>query len=290
MIDKYKSVSLSFGYVESNTTAVLIYTATKKIPSSRSEALESLTEHLYKKYLCDKKDNDDYVHTYKTHMAKCCQKAWKNSNRDLNTCPKCGANYNAEIVSEFDISDWQNYLRDLMNSDCDSYGYHYECSDFEDEYGWSPWQHNFNHQSDEMVIVAEKAEDILTIALAKIHPELKSAAINDEDGFFDLDNDNVCGSYIYKDYDSICDGTNSVYNNLDPDIKTVRTTIRYKSGTVVEKENGKIQSIRYVNGDQIYYNDDMKPVRVVHRSGDMFVDFNPNPFGESNAKGGGGDQ
>ncbi len=290
MINRYKSIVLSFGYVESNTTAWLIYTAERKLPSSRKEALESLTEHLYKKYLSDKKDNDDYNNASKTHMARCCQKAWKNSNRDLSICPKCGANYNAEIINEFDIYDWKNYLRDLMNSDSDSYGYHYESGDFEDEYGWSPWQWSFNSSSDEMVIVAECAEDILTIALAKIHPELKSSVINDDDGYFDSDNDNVCSSYIYKDYDSICDGTNGVYNHLDPDIKTIRTTIRYKSGTVVEKENGKIQSIRYVNGDQIYYNDDMKPVRVVHRSGDNFIGFNPNPFGETNTEGGGGDQ
>jgi len=77
---------------------------------------------------------------------------------------------------------------------------------------------------------------------------------------------------------------------IDSSIKTIRTIIRYKSGTVVERENGKIQFIRYASGDQIYYNDDMKPVRVVHSSGDTFIGFNPNPFGETNTEGGGGDQ
>lgn len=285
MINRYKSIALSFGYVESNTTAWLIYTAERKLPSSRKEALESLTEHLWKKYSCEKNQRGYRDDMYKTHMGRCCQKAWKNSARDLIKCPNCGADYNAPLINEFDIIDWKDYLYRIMSSDCDSYGYHYDCGDFEDEYGWSPWRFNFSTSPDEMVIINESAEEILTMILARLHPELKSLVNSDDDGYF-------TDEYNYKlsDYNSLYESDKDHQHEIDPDIKTIRTIIRYKSGTVIEKENGKIQSIRYVNGDQIYYNDDMKPVRVVHRSGDNFIGFNSNPFGESIAEGGGGDQ
>jgi hypothetical protein len=278
MINRYKSIALSFGYIESKNAAWLIYTAERKLPLSRKEALESLTEHLWKKYSFEKNQKEHYNHIYKTHMAKCCQKYWKNSHHDLIKCPNCGADYNAQPLNEFDIIDWKDSLYRIMNSNCDSYGHYY--GDFGDEYGWSPWSFNFSTSPDEMIIINESAEEVLTMILARLHPELKSFVNSDCGGYF-------TDEYNYKlsDYNSLYESDKDHQHEIDPDIKTIRTIIRYKSGTVIEKENGKIQSIRYANGDQIYYNDDMKPVRVVHWSGDNFIEFNSNPFGESIAGG-----
>jgi hypothetical protein len=174
----YKAVALTFGYAEDSTSATIIFTP-EYVFETKKEALHSLVEYLYTKYLVEIKHTDHHKNEYKTHMAECCRKAWnKKGDCSLERCPKCGASY-APVKSPFDIGDWESYLLEIFRSTADSYG------DFEVgvSCNWNPWDFDFSITNKQMVIIAEKGELVLTKTLFKIHPELLEELEEDIDDF-----------------------------------------------------------------------------------------------------------
>ena len=179
-------IALAFGYAESQSTSWLIYKSDNPVYSkTRKEALLSLTEYLWKKYQSETEYAEDFVKRYKTNMAQCCQKAWRN-DKTLIKCPTCEALYNIEKEKEFDITHWQEFLCNIGTSTCDSYGDHY---DIENPHNWCPWQFDFNVRRREMLVVQENAEHILTLALFELHPELR-----------EMSTDEYGADYIESDY------------------------------------------------------------------------------------------
>lgn len=273
MLNCYKGVALSFGYVESNTTSWLIFTIEGgACPTTRKEALHTLTEYLYNKFKSDIDYKADFLDDYKSHMARCCKDAWRKMDKDnpLKSCPRCNASYEVPYDRSFSVEDWQQWLRELHHSDCDSYGDH----DYIDrKYDWTPWRNDFSIPQHQMVIVCENAEHILTMALAEIHPELKEEVRDDDYGLFDSDSD--CDSpYYASDYNNICDETCTFSDHgyhkpgtqnelvmiedgvaqLRPAIKRMTETVTrdFPDGSSYTMVDGYYTHIKYSTGDQIW--------------------------------------
>lgn len=191
-------IALTFGYVESSTTSWLIYSTEDKhsIPT-RKEALHSLTAYLYDKFQKESETTRHTHNTYKTHMAQCCYKAWLRRLRDVadpTNCPTCGASYLVKEEESFSLDDWHEYLNRLHSSDADSYGEH----DWPDNpERWTPWGYTFDAPSSEVLLVQEHAAEILTMALAEIHPELKDHLVDDQEEWPNLKDTEY---YLVRDY------------------------------------------------------------------------------------------
>jgi len=190
----YKAIALTFGYVESATSAVLIFTPEHAF-ETRKEALHSLAEYLYTKYSFEIKEHVDHINRYKTYMAPCCRKAWdkRDQNNPPEKCPRCGASYSVEAESQFSIDDWYNYLDNIFHSTANSYG----DSEVDCDCNWNPWDFDFSITKDEMIIINKDGEVVLLKALMNIHPELLED-INDCNGIFSKENG--------REYDIICNG------------------------------------------------------------------------------------
>jgi hypothetical protein len=294
MLNCYKGVALSFGYVESNTTSWLIFTIESgECPTSRKEALHTLTEYLYNKYKAEKDDNAKFSDNYKSHMAKCCRDAWskRNYQNPPTNCPRCNASYDVPCDRTFSVEDWEDWLKRLQSSDCDSYGDHdyIEC-----KYDWTPWRTRFDIPQHQMVIVCENAEHILTMALAEIHPELGEEVEDDDYGLFERDN-SESDPYYASDYDNICDETCSFNDygyhkpgtqnelvmveegvaQLRPAIKRMTETITrdFPDGSSYTMVDGYYTHIKYSIGDQIwvqYVNSKYEVYRVQTHDGLTF--------------------
>lgn len=157
----YSVVALKFGYAEDSSAAWLVLCIDHKFPTKLA-ALQSLAGALYNKFEETKKEELDYTNKYKKHMARCCQKAW-NKKESLARCPTCDAKYDIEQKLEFNIDEWKDYLHKLLYADGDSWG---------EEYYWDPWSFDFKTPPDEIVVVNLYADDILTMALLSVNPEL----------------------------------------------------------------------------------------------------------------------
>lgn len=252
MINSCQVIALSFGYVESNTTSWLIYQAEGKHPSTRKEALHSLVEYLWDKYNKETGESKKHLDLFKSNMAKCCRTAWnkRDTNNPPTHCPFCEANYNKVIENEFSITEWHEFLTNLHGSCCDNYGEH----DWpENPYGWSPWMYDFNIPQNQILIIAENAEVILTQALSKIHPELRNLCSEDDVYLF---NDTVNHD---DDYHQMMDETTlymgSGYGHPPTDNTFIsKTTIinDYVNGAKSILVDGRYTYIKYNTGDEIW--------------------------------------
>jgi hypothetical protein len=256
-----RAIALKFGYVENNTVSWLIFQAEGKMPTSRKEALYSLTEMLYTKYLQETDHNQDNIY----HMAQCCQKAWY--NRDYKNppirCPNCEALYKKKDI--FNVTNWLNWLDGLFRSTIDGYGGEFE----ENKYGWEPFHYQFDVPQHNMLIIGEEAETIITYVLRDIHPELIDNVIDDEYNIFNSNNikneptdliNMLNEDYIFKDHCyvnkystthlvSTGDGTAQLQTVKNPS-QTITT--EYPDGRITTIKDYKYTYIKYNTGDQIW--------------------------------------
>lgn len=150
-----KMIALSFGYVESLRTSYLIFwSLAKKKPQTKKEAIESLAEFLYQKYIHENSPLNE------RNKCKYCD----NYVGKEAFCPKCGRSLKDNPIA-FDWDDWIDYLNELHSSDCDSYGW---SVDIDNPYRWDPNVGNFEINKDEYIHVIENGAHILSCALSSI--------------------------------------------------------------------------------------------------------------------------
>lgn len=281
MVTCYRAIALAFGYVESNTTAWLIYRAEHPGFSTRRAALQSLVTYLWNKFSMEKNESHEFNLGYH-YGDKCCQRFWLDTKYvnherrevDPTHCGTCGSKYKKTWT--FDEENWQEYLRDLITSDCDSYGDH---DDVENPGAWSPWMYSFDIPQHQMIPIVENAEGILTDVLYDLHPELRP------------ENDYVDSFPHVSDYDKLMDES-YVINNYDgrytkiktePDGIKVTTTFEYPNGAVGIMVDNVWSYIKYNTGDEIwldFQNGEYKVIKLRDHTGREVTEWNRNPYGE----------
>lgn len=257
-----RAIALCFGYVESNTTSHLVYQADHKWPSSRKEALHSLVNYLYNKFVYE---NEDYRKS-KMHMADCCRKGWWARDRENppTNCPTCNADYN--VPFQFSEEEWINYLYDLHRSNCDSYGDH---DDIDNPYDWQPWRFYFDVPQHEMLIISENAEHILTHALYEIRPELKDKSKSEL----------LYKSYLYDDYSEMLDENNSFgdhgYSKNEYSSFKETKIHEYPNGAVATITDGRYTHIKYNTGDAVWFRfqDGKYFVKLIYTNDDKLFNY-----------------
>lgn len=279
MINYYLGIALSFGYVESNTTSWLIYHAENKISSSRREAIHSLVAYLWDKYTKQNDENHEFSLGY-SYGSKCCQRHWLDTKyvddpqkqgarkkREINptSCPTCNGEY--PTTWTFEEEDWKEYLFDLHHSDCNSYGEH-EWPD--NPYGWSPWMYSFNIPQHQMVVIGEQAEDILTMALYELHPELMENSEDEEPTYFEA---NGVENPWDRDYQNLMDESCVLddygchyHKAAETPRARITQTIDYPNGGQAILVDNIITYVKYNTGDQIWleFQDGKYRVAKVH--------------------------
>ena len=95
------------GYVESSKVGWLIYELVNGMQFSREEAIFSLAEELYNKYMQERRP---------VIWRDCCQ---KNFNAGTKYCSGCGHTLEKFV---FDLEEFEDWLRALVGSDCNDYG------------------------------------------------------------------------------------------------------------------------------------------------------------------------
>jgi hypothetical protein len=174
-MSQYHAVALMFGYVESSTNSWLIYSTPPWLApfSTKREMLNSLVDCLYNKYSAELKEINQFHDLYKDHMAKCCRSAWEARDRSNppERCPTCDAIYSTPSTPKdvFSEADWIKFLYEIKDGTCDSYG----DSDCNNPMDWTPWHFKFEISKENMIIITENAEVILSYVLHQLHPELE---------------------------------------------------------------------------------------------------------------------
>jgi hypothetical protein len=163
----FNAIAVRFGYDESNSTALLIFVPKlKKLKfSNGKDALYSLTEFLYQKF------SNEYMKP--VHLNPNCNVDYKNGNY----CPRCGMKL---IPDELDISVWDEFLRDLMQSNMGSSVLNSYCTGYDE---WTPFCNLPNSKN--TLYINKCGVEIITMALSYIHPKL---------------NINIQDYLIHKDY------------------------------------------------------------------------------------------
>ncbi len=103
------------GYVESSKTGWLIYGCARDSSYNREEAIFSLAEELYKKYM----------QSHQCVLRDCCRSASETA-RYCSLCGRCIAKF------EFDADQFKDWLCTLSESDINGYGY-------DEDMVWRPW-------------------------------------------------------------------------------------------------------------------------------------------------------
>jgi hypothetical protein len=171
-----KLVIISLGYAESSTTAHLVFcSGAKKKPKNSLEAVHSLAEFLYQKYLIDTNFERDVVDTN-----RCCKKYIGSEP----FCPKCGTSLEKKN-KPFDWEHWKEYLFALFHSDCDSYGAEDEVPN---PHQWSTMYVDFAVNKNQFVHLTTYGDEMISIALSEIHPE------------FITDKDEIARDWIFVEY------------------------------------------------------------------------------------------
>lgn len=224
MPDIFSVVAFGCGYVESGQVSWVIFHAEDKTPTSEDEAINSLVEHLWRKYQAEL--YWQFKNKYGPRYQKCC---WKITN-DIKVCPECKTDLSKPL--EFNLYEWEDMICKLHSNTADNYGMDTIVGDFDEPYGWTPWQYDFTVPPHQMVIIGENAEKIFTQRLAKLHPEV----VNDQYDWDDiLDND----FYEYK---------------REEKYTPYKTTeiFRYKNGAVAVIEDSVYKFIKYNTGDRVW--------------------------------------
>lgn len=223
-----RAIALRFGYVESNTLAWLTFQAQyAPYPTSRKEALQSLAEYLFQKF----------NPPVEGPRRKCCQASLK-KDPDGKFCSKCGLS----IKKCFYVQAWYDYVSGLQSSDIDGYGF---CSEEGNSpHGWDPSAFAFGIADQQILLVHERADEILLLALLDLHPELKE--IVDAP-------DELPADYVVEDYQELLTKDKEEAEHQE-------VVSYYSNGGICVKRDGKIVGAVYNTGDRIWFGPDGKKV------------------------------
>ena len=105
----FHTVVLTFGYVESASTATLWMSPEEITFETAKEAVESLANEFYVKYVSEGR-------TGPQDLNPCCSKGISKKHK---FCRECGKSLRG---SEFDEDTYRDFLYDIFHSDNDSYG------------------------------------------------------------------------------------------------------------------------------------------------------------------------
>jgi hypothetical protein len=149
----YRFIAFACGYAESCKTSTMVYGTPyfeNKSFTTKADAITQLALELYAKFKLENK----------VFLNKCCLKA---SKRKDKFCSKCGKEiYN---IREFDVYKFLEFVTNLHNSTCDSYGQAEYFDTLEPQF--SPWSFLDFWETDksETIYIAENAEYVLLAAL-----------------------------------------------------------------------------------------------------------------------------
>lgn len=167
----YQFIAMHCGYVESCKTSLLVYncgyTGHRGFKTMK-EAITELALDMYSKYY--QECLSIYEHRYTGGLENCCRDALV-AKHDANFCSTCGK---AIKDFAFEAEGFTNFIRELHDTDCDSYG---EADHTHDrQLIWYPfWTDAFIGASKKSIIyIAENAESILLHALFDAKPELRA--------------------------------------------------------------------------------------------------------------------
>jgi hypothetical protein len=157
-----QAIALRFGYVESAALSWFVFQPEIAF-KTKKEAFHSLAEYLYQRFM-----------EYQYHAPKdCC--SFSAEDPENKFCPKCG---NELRESGFDYRAWVEYLEYYRTGTCDGSRY----NSVDNTIGWDPANFGFGIPDKNMIIVHENGIEMLSYAVAELHPELKEdihAEIND---------------------------------------------------------------------------------------------------------------
>src|ERR1700686_4833136 len=160
LIKMIHAIALKFGYVESCSVSWTVFQAEFITPKDKKKCFQSLAEFLYKRY-------KEVVSRQVNKMKNCCKENAQFINNHY--CCQCGTYIRYD---EFSYLEWVSFLNQIREADSDSFGWH-DPGEEENPYGWDPFSYFFNLPKKNMIIVPENAAEMLSFALAEIHPELK---------------------------------------------------------------------------------------------------------------------
>ena len=165
------------GYVESASTACLIYQCGffgNPGYDNYKDAITDLALDLYAKYYDD--HMSAYERRYNRDVKECCRKTLID-NKEAKFCSACGSQI---ADKKFDAEAFMDYVRDLMNTTCDSYG-DAEYAGGRNFTWWPYWIGDFiGAPKEDVIVMAENAEVTILAALIEAKPELKS----EDDDYF----------------------------------------------------------------------------------------------------------
>ena len=166
----FSFIMMSCGYVENCSTSFLLY-GTEFMGSpgfeTRGEAIRELALDIYAKYFDERLST--YENRYSQSVKECCRTALIADNK-AKFCAQCGSHIKDK---EFDEERFMEYVLELQNSTCDSYG-EAEWA-HERSFAWWPWsiREFLDAPRDSLIMIAENAEHVMLDALYDAMPELK---------------------------------------------------------------------------------------------------------------------
>lgn len=170
-------IVMTCGYVENASTSVLIYQcgfSGKSGYSSYREAITDLALDLYSKFYDE--HLSIYENRYSRSVKDCCRKVLID-NKEAKYCSECGSQISDK---KFLYDEFKEYVSNLHCTTCDSYG-DAEYAAGRNLIWWPYWTNDFiGAPKEEVIYIAESAEQVLLDALLDAKPELKDP---DEDTY-----------------------------------------------------------------------------------------------------------
>jgi len=164
----YKFIAMHCGYAESCKTSLLVYNCRFFGISGyklMKDAITDLAFDLYHKF--HNECLSIYENRYLFGLSDCCRESLI-KDHDAKFCSKCGSQLKDK---DFDPESFTNFIRELHDTDSDSYG-----DADEGNFHWYPfWTEAFIGASKKSIIyIAENAESVLLHALFDAKPELRT--------------------------------------------------------------------------------------------------------------------
>ncbi len=159
---RYRIIMMCCGYVESSKTSWLIFTTHHGRFDTAAQAVIELALDLHAKH------EDEILSLQYVYHKECCKEA-KLVPENMH-CPKCGTRLK-DLA--FDAEHFMQYISNLHNTDCDSYGE--SESTVKRDFAFWPWRaHDIVGASkDEVVFIGENAERVILDALYEAREDLR---------------------------------------------------------------------------------------------------------------------
>ena len=168
------AIALRFGYVESSALSWFVFQPEFAF-KTKKEAFHSLAEYLYQRYI---------AYQSKPKLKDCCKISRETPGNAF--CSKCGG---ALFQSSFDYHNWIQDLEDYRIGTCDSSRY----NSVDNPAGWDPANYLFGIPEKNMIIVEENGAEMLSYAVAELHPELKDCIHQEINDVFYTDYKKIIG-------------------------------------------------------------------------------------------------